>query len=80
MLSPWPVLVDEYVNENGGPVVRSFFMPGVEPIWVLVYLLCLCGLAVVAALLRDPGHRRPLLGAGAALTVGAVGFFLLALS
>ena len=55
-------------------------MPGVEPIWVLLYLLCLCGLAVVAALLRDPGHRRPLLGAGAALSVGAVGFFLLAVS
>ena len=53
-------------------------MPGVEPLWVLCYLLCLCGLAVVAALLRDPGHRRALLGAGAGLTVGAVGFFLLA--
>ena len=58
VLSPWPLLVDEYVNDGGGPIVRSYFVPGVEPIWVLCYLLCLCGLAVVAALLRDPGHRR----------------------
>ncbi|MEO5664467.1 MAG: hypothetical protein ABIR39_14410 [Nocardioides sp.] len=80
LLSPWPILVDEYVNDGEGPIVRSNFVPGVEPIWVLFYLLCLCGLAVVAALVRDPGHRRPLLGAGAALTIGTVGFFLLALS
>ena len=80
MVSVWPILVDEHVNDGGGAVVRSNFVPGVEPIWALVYLLCLCGLAVVAALLRDPGHRRPLLGAGAALTLGAVGSFLLAVS
>lgn len=80
LLSPWPVLVDEYVNDSEGPIVRSNFVPGVEPIWVLFYLLCLCGLAVVAALLRDPGHRRPLLGAGAVLSLGVVAFFLLALS
>ncbi len=80
LLSAWPVLVDEYVNDGEGPIVRSSFVPDVEPIWALFYLLCLCGLAVVAALLRDPGHRRPLLGAGAALTCGAVGFFLLAVS
>jgi hypothetical protein len=80
LLSAWPLLVDEHIEEGGGPVVRSNFVAGVEPIWVLVFLLCLCGLAVVAALLRDPGHRRPLLGAGAALTLGAAGSFLLALS
>jgi hypothetical protein len=43
-------------------------------------VLCLCGLAVVAALLRDPGHRRQLLVTGAALTVGAASCFALALS
>jgi hypothetical protein len=80
LLSAWPLLVDEHIEEGGGPVVRSNFLPGVEPVWALSYLLCLCGLAVVAALLRDPGHRRSLLGAGAALTLGAVGSFLLALS
>ncbi len=67
IVSVWPILVDEHINEGGGPVVRSNFVAGVEPIWVLCYLICLCGLAVVAALLRDPDHRRPLLGAGAAL-------------
>jgi len=80
LMSAWPILVDEHVNDGAGPIVRSNFVPGVEPIWALFYLLCLCGLAVVAALLRDPGHRRPLLGAGAALTLGAVGFFLLTVS
>ena len=80
VLSAWPVLVEEYVNENGGPIVRSFITPGVEPVWVLPFLLCLCGLAVVAALLRDPAHRRHLLGAGVALTFAAVGSFLLAVS
>lgn len=78
VLSAWPLLVEEYIVDGGGPVVRSSFVPGVEPIWVLGYLLCLCGLAVVAALLRDPGHRRGLLGTGAVLAVGAVGCFLLA--
>jgi hypothetical protein len=77
-LSAWPLLVDEYVDDGGGPIVRSSFVPGVEPIWEMFFLLCLCGLAVVAALLRDPGHRRALLGAGAAFTLGAAGFFLLA--
>jgi hypothetical protein len=80
VLSAWPVLVDEYVKDGGGPIVRSSFVPGVEPIWVLLYLLCLCGLAVVAALLRDPGHRRALLGTGGALTVCAVGSFLIAVA
>jgi hypothetical protein len=80
LVSAWPILVDEHVNTENGPVVRSNFVPDVEPFWALLYLLCLCGLAVVAALLRDPGHRRPLLGAGAALSVGTVGSFLLAVS
>lgn len=80
-LSAWPVMVNEYVKEGeGGPIVRSSFVPGVEPVWILGFLLCLCGLAAVAALLRDPEHRRPLLGAGAGLAVGAVGCFLLAVT
>ena len=78
LLTPWPLLVDEFVAEGGGAIVRSSFVAGVEQIWVLGYLLCLCGLAVVAALLRDPGHRRPLLVTGAVLALGAVGCFLLA--
>jgi hypothetical protein len=80
VLSAWPILVNEYVNDGGGPIVRSSFVPDVEPIWVLGYMLCLCGLAALAALLRDAEHRRGLLRAGALLTVGAAGFFLLAVS
>ena len=81
LLSAWPVLVDESDDADGsGADVSSSFVPDVEPIWVLGYLLCLCGLAVVAALLRDAEHRRGLLAAGAALAVGAVGCFVLAVS
>ncbi len=80
LLSAWPVLVDEYVNGGGATIVRSSFVPGVVPVWALLYLLCLCGLAVVAALLRDPAHRRVLLTAGALLSAGTVGCFLLAVS
>ena len=80
LLSAWPILVDEHVNSENGPVVRSNFVPDVTPVWALGYLLCLCGLAVVAALLRDPGHRRPLLATGLALLAGAVGCFLIAVS
>ena len=81
VLSPWPVLVDEYDDaDDEGADVASSLVPDVEPIWVLGFVLCLCGLAVTAALLRDAEHRRGLLGAGAALTVSAVGCFLLAVS
>ena len=80
LVSAWPILVDEHVTRNNGPIVRSNFVPGIEPIWVLLYLLCLCALAVVAALLRDPEHRRPLVAAGATISASAVGFFLLAVT
>ena len=77
MVSAWPILIDEHiVDEN----LSTTFVTGIEPIWALGWVLCLCGLAVVAALLRDPGHRRQLLVAGGALTVGAAACFVLALS
>jgi hypothetical protein len=40
--------------------------------WHNAYLLGLCGLGVVAALLTTPGRRRPLIAAGAVLAVGTV--------
>jgi hypothetical protein len=78
MVSAWPILVDEHTVDE--KVVSTTFVTGIEPMWALGWVLCLCGLAVVAALLRDPGHRRRLLVAGGALTVAAAGCFALALS
>ncbi|GAA1973226.1 hypothetical protein GCM10009798_38060 [Nocardioides panacihumi] len=78
LASAWPVLMDEHV-ENG-KVLSTTFVASIEPVWALGWVLCLCGLAVVAALLRDPAHRRVLVIAGAALTLGAAVSFALALS
>jgi hypothetical protein len=78
LASAWPVLMDEHVVN--GRNLSSTFVPGIDPVWALGWVLCLCGLAVVAALLRDPGHRRQLLVAGALLTVGAATSFALALA
>ena len=78
LASAWPVLIDEHVVN--GRNLSSTFVPDIEPVWALGWVLCLCGLAVVAALLRDPGHRRQLLVAGGALTVAAASCFWMALS
>ena len=78
LASAWPVLIDEHVVN--GRTLSSTFVPDIEPVWALGWVLCLCGLAVVAALLRDPGHRRQLLVAGGALTLAAASCFGLALS
>ena len=79
VLPPWPTLYDEHANDQE-QLTDSSLIPDVAQGWVLVYLLCLCGLAVIAALLRDPPHRRTLLWAGGALALGAIGSFLLAVS
>jgi len=78
VLPPWPTLYDEHAD--GSVLTDSALIPDVVQGWVLVYLLCLCGLAAVAALLRDRPHRRALLWTGGALMAGAVGSFLLAVS
>jgi hypothetical protein len=78
LASAWPVLVDEHVTD--GRVVSSTLVSEISPIWALGWVCCLCGLAAVAALIRDPAHRRALLGAGGVLTAGAAACFLLALS
>jgi hypothetical protein len=75
VLPPWASLVDESAED--GTVNYSQLTDGVKPEWYLGYVLCLCGLAVVAALLRDPPNRRRLVAAGAALTVGAAVCLLL---
>ena len=77
LLTPWPTLYDEHANDRN-QLTDSSLIPGVNHAWVLVFLLCLCGLAAVAALLRDPPHRRVLLATGAALALGAAASFLAA--
>ncbi len=69
VLPPWASLVDE--RAENGTVNFSRLTPGVAPQWYAGYVLCLCGLAVVAALLRDAPDRRRLLAVGAALVLGA---------
>ena len=78
LASAWPVLMDEHIVH--GKVVSTTFVTDIEPVWALGWVLCLCGLAAVAALLRDPGHRRALLAAGAVLTLGAATSFALAVA
>jgi hypothetical protein len=78
-LPPWAVLYDEFVDANG-KLSHSRLVPGLSPQWYLGYALCLCGLAVVAALLRDPGDRRPLIWSGIVLAAGAAGCAVLTVS
>ena len=77
-MPPWAALSDERVE--GGVILSSTFPSAVSPVWYLAYTLLLCALAVVAALLRDPRGRRPLLWTGAVLSVATVGAFVLAVT
>ena len=76
--SPWVIFSDGHVV--GGEYQTSSILDTVAPLWWCGYAACLCGLAVVAALLRDPGHRARLLAAGAGLAVVGVAFVLVAVS
>lgn len=60
--APWS-MTSEYADE--------IVLPG-SHLWHAVYLLGLGLLAAVAALLRHPSHRRPLLALGAALWIGTL--------
>jgi hypothetical protein len=76
--TPWAILVDERVLH--GKTIGTSIVDTVSPLWYLAFTLCLCGLAAVAALLRDPVGRRPLLWTGGALVVASVGCFVAAVS
>jgi hypothetical protein len=71
VLPPFAALTDEHAVH--GNVVSSTLVPGVSPTWYLGYVVLLCALAVVAALLHERGGRGPLLGAAAALGLAAAG-------
>jgi hypothetical protein len=79
LAAAWPVLFDEHVGAHE-KIISTTVVPSIEPVWALGWVLCLCGLAAVAALLRDPEHRRPLLLTGAGLAVGAAACFVLAVA
>ena len=68
-ISPWfNFMGGEY---SDGQYHTTWLRDGAEPLWTCGYYAALCGLAVVAALLRDNANRRPLLLAGALLTAVA---------
>jgi hypothetical protein len=79
LASAWPVLIDEHVGAHE-KIISTTIVTDIDPVWALGWVTCLCGLAVVAALLRDPEHRRSLLLTGGALAAAAVACFVLALS
>lgn len=68
-LTPWAAFVDSKVVDS--ELISSRIIDDVSPQWYLGFVLCLCGLAAVAALLRDPDGRAPYLWTGLALVVGA---------
>jgi hypothetical protein len=76
--SPWVIFSDAHVV--GGQYQTSWIVDDVAPLWWCGYAASLCGLAVVAALLRDPGHRGRLLSIGAGLAVVGVGCLLVSVS
>jgi hypothetical protein len=75
-LTPWAVLVDEHVVNS--ELISSSIVNDVSPQWYLGFVLCLCGLAAVAALLRDPIGRRPYIWTGLVLILGAAGCYAMA--
>lgn len=75
-IAPYQVFSDSMVVD--GQIRSSWLAEWLSPRWYLAYALCLCLLAVVAALLRDGTGRRQLLAVAAALTVAAAGALLLA--
>jgi hypothetical protein len=69
-VSPWNLFADEkYANSQ--PVSSTLYHE-VTPAWYLLYVICLCGLCVVAALLREKEDRRRLLVIGGALVAVAL--------
>jgi hypothetical protein len=79
LAAAWPVLFDEKVGAHE-KIISTILVPSIQPVWALGWVLCLCGLAAVGALLRDPEHRRALLATAGGLTVGAAACFVLAVA
>ena len=78
VVSPYAIFSDEHL-ENGKYQI-SWVRDGVSPVWWCGYAACLCGLAVLAALLRHDADRRRLLTSAGVLVALAVGFALVAVA
>jgi hypothetical protein len=77
-VSPWFNFSDSLVLD--GRMRSSWLRDGVSPLWWCGYGASLCGLAVVAALLRDHENRRLLLSIGVVLATVGVGSLLTAVA
>ena len=77
-ISPWVIFNDEHVV--GGEYQSSWIPDAVSPAWWCGYAACLCGLAVVAALMREQAHRSQLFAVGGVVVAAASGFLLLAVA
>ena len=75
-IAPYQVFSESLVVD--GQIRSSWLAAWLSARWHLAYALCLCALAVAAALLRDDAGRRQQLAVSAALTVAAAGALLLA--
>jgi hypothetical protein len=75
-IAPWAIFWNEHLE--GGVYQSSWVPTSVSPVWYCGYLACLCGLAVVAALARDRGHRRRLLVIAGVLASVGIGCLFLA--
>ena len=78
VVSPYALFSDEHLDN--GKYQVSWVRDGVSPVWWCGYAACLCGLAVLAALLRHDADRRRLLTSAGVLVALAVGFALVAVA
>ena len=78
VVSPCALFSDEHLDN--GKYQVSWVRDGVSPVWWCGYAACLCGLAVLAALLRHDADRRRLLTSAGVLVALAVGFALVAVA
>lgn len=77
-IAPWAIFWDSHLTN--GVYQSSWVLTAVSPVWYCGYVASLCGLAVVAALLRDDANRRALLASGGAFAALGIGCLLLAVA
>ena len=66
-VAPWVIFNDEHLSN--GTYESTWVVDAISPVWNCGYVAALCGLAVVAAMLRGSDRRKPWLAVGAAIAV-----------